>query len=342
MKLLRLFLISAFEDRRGGATLEACLILPVIISALLFGLSTVQTVTAVNCIDRALYKTSRLLSDYGILYHEYGIAELENAALSKLGSLITEKTGDGTGNSILTGFFGLRECAESFDDLMYTQMSEVIFNRYLKEDPLVKNGYVRLEKISLSGSSFFNGSDDIELYASARIFGFVKIGSSIKTRAWIRGNNPLLSLNESGITVWDMTNFARGKVLRTIFGSNLPYDYPVVAIFDEKTGAATMIKSLDFTAPSYRTGTGIEKEIREMIKKFGAFNTTDGYQLRDGYPEIKPGSIKTKKLLLILPMNEMSEVQSAALSKIITYAVSERIQVELIGYQKSSKYFTSE
>lgn len=326
----------------GSSTLEACIIMPAIISVLLFFIFLLQTVTALNCLDKAMIKTARLLSDYGILYHEYGLKELENKALSKIGSFLEEKTGSSEGGSVLFKFAGLRECAASFDDVLYTQMSGTICRFYLDKDPLIKDGYIKLDNLSFNGSAFYNIGDDIELYASAKVFGRIRIGTSIKTRAWIRGNDPLLSIDESGTTVWDLTNFARGKILRTIFGGNLPYDYPVISVYDKATGMATMIKSLDFTGPYYESGKNMEKELKEMISKLDKFDSTDGYTLKDDYPVIETGTIRSKKLFLVMPLNELSEKQAEALRNTIIYAGSKGINLETVLYQRSSRFIKSE
>jgi hypothetical protein len=331
-------LIDSIERNEGSCTVEACIILPVLISVLLFMIYVIRAVTALNCLDNAVLKTARLLSDYGILYHEYGLEELENSALEKIGELINEKTGDSTGTSVLFRFASLRDCAAYGDDLLYSKAAETICEYYLKKDPLVKNGYVKLDKLSFSGSTFFNKSDDVELRATARLFNFVKAGTSVRARAWIRGDNPLLAIDESGLTVWDMGNLQRGKILRTIFGANMPYDYPVIAIYDESKGEATVIKSLDVTAPYYNRGKGLERELTEMIEKFRKFETTDGYAIREGYQIIKNGDIKKKKMTLVMPTNEPTQFQMGVINSCMVKAASYNISLEIVTYQRSNRY----
>lgn len=326
----------------GSASLETCLLMPFIIGILLFGLRIVQTVTAVNCLDRALYKTARLMSDYGLLYHEYGLEQLENDALSAIGGFIEDKTGSGTAGNVLFRFFFLRECAMGADDLLYSGASKTICEYYLEKDPLIKNGYVRPESLSFAGSRFFNGGDDIELYASFRLFGWLKVGSSVKCRAWIRGNDPLLALNDSGVTVWQLNNFARGKILRAIFGGNLPYDYPVLSAYDEKKREAKVIKSIDLTAPYYKSDKELNKEIRDMIDKFASFSNASDYQLKPGYPVITSAMISSRRLTLIVPENDISYAQSQILNNCMVYSYSKEIIFEVIPYQRSNRYEKAE
>ena len=51
--------------------------------------------------------------------------------------------------------------------------------------------------------------------------------------------------------VWMLSNFERGYSLRNTFAGNLPPSYPVIAKWDNNT--ATSIKSIDLTAPGYRS-----------------------------------------------------------------------------------------
>ena len=342
MKYLKRLLTKTASEKNGSCTLEACIILPAVISVLIFMLYVIRSITAVNCLDNALMKTARLMSDYGILYHEYGLEELENTALEKIGSYLKEKTGDDTGNNVLFKFFSLRDCAAYGDDLLYSEAAKIICNYYLSKDPLIKNGYINLKDLSFSGSKFYNSGDEIELKVTCKVFKIAKIGSSVRTRAWIRGDNPLLALDESGVTVWDLGNLKRGKILRSIFGANLPYDYPVISIYDSSGKSATMIKSIDLTAPYYNSGRGLEKEIKEMIDKLRKFETTDGYNMRDGYLKISRGEIKSKKLLLVVPTNGFNDFNGTVLNNILVYASSNNIKVEMVTYQKSNKYIKPE
>ncbi len=324
----------------GSVSLETCLLMPVIIGVLIFGLRIVQTVTAVNCLDRALYKTARLMSDYGLLYHEYGLEQLENDALTSIGNFIKEKTGSSTAGNVMFRFFFLRECAMGADDLLYTEASQKICEYYLNTDPLIKNGYISADKLSFSGSKYYNGNDDIELYASYRLFGWLKVGSSIRTRAWIRGNDPLLSINESGVTVWQLNNFARGKILRSIFGGNLPYDYPVLSAYDENKREATVIKSIDLTAPYYQSEGNLNKELREMIDKYVKFSNAADYQMKPGYPLITSDMIASRRLTIIVPENDITYAQSEVINECMVYSYSKEIIFEVIPYQRSTRYQT--
>ena len=224
------------------------------------------------------------------------------------------------------------------DDLLYAQASKKICEYYLDKDPLIKNGYVKSDSLTFEGSKYYNGNDDIELYASFRLFGWLKVGSSVRFRAWIRGNDPLLSLSESGVTVWQLNNFARGKILRTIFGGNLPYDYPVLSAYDEKTREAIVIKSIDLSAPYYQNERELNKELHDMIDKFAKYETPLDYQFKPDYPVITADMISTRKLRLIVPENDITYAQSQTMEKCMIYCASKGIIFDVITYQRSDRY----
>jgi hypothetical protein len=99
-----------------------------------------------------------------------------------------------------------------------------------------------------------------------------------------------------------------------------------------------MIKSLDFTGPYYASGKNMEKELKEMINKLDKFDSSDGYELKDDYPVIKNGMIRSKKLFLVMPLNELGEKQAEALRNTIILAGSKGINIETVLYQKSSRF----
>ena len=316
--------------------MEACIIMPVIMLVMLFGLRLIQAYTAVNCLDRAVLKTGRLLADYGLLYHEYGLETLENRALEHIGANISERTGDSTGMQILSGFADLRACAQTGDNLLYSEAAGIVCRYFIGKDGIVKSGFIDLSDISFSGSRFFDAGDDIELYAKARFSGRIRIGTSVKVRAWIRGNDPLLSLNESGITVWQLGNFARGKIIRALFGGNLPYDYPVVCAVEK--GEALMIKSLNTTSSSYSGGKKFEQELKSMIDRLSDFKGGNMDNIAEkGYRVFSPAEIRTRRLLLVIPEEGFNDFQAGSMQSIMAYAASKGVVLEPVAYQKALK-----
>lgn len=105
-----------------------------------------------------------------------------------------------------------------------------------------------------------------------------------------------------GDELWMLDNFSRGKAFRDRFGANLPEFYPTIACFDQ--GKATMIKSWDLTAPSYRAPGYLEKQFLEAGNKLTAFKGSTEYDIG---PQ-SAGDILHRELLVIVPENSPMHV----------------------------------
>lgn len=318
--------------RRGAVTVETALILPVILFVLIVQIKICQLVCAQSVLDNAVMETAEIMSDYAVLYHEYGIAQLENAAISEIGVSLSGTALGNLGSGLVMKIIDLRGCAETGDNYLYQAAAAEICKVILSEDPLVKCGFIKYENLSFSGSRFFDDSENIELHAAFKVFGRVNVGTNICVRAWIRGDNPIGSITASE-SVWKLNNFARGKIIRSLFGANLPYDYPTIASFS--SGRATMIKSLDHTKKTYQSGTELEKEVKSMIDKLRDFSGTEDTPGVDEEYIISSDKIKSKKLLLVMPTNELNEKQNEALLRIVTYAGSYGIEMEITLFQEA-------
>ena len=111
--------------------------------------------------------------------------------------------------------------------------------------------------------------------------------------------------------------------MRDIFGGTLPYDYPVIAAYSNGTGIS--IKSLDHTAASYQTGNHFETTIRQMIDKLADFQGK----------EDKP--VTSRTLILVMPENKMTVQQNSSMSRILSYAVTKNVFLDIQLYQESKK-----
>lgn len=308
--------------RKGSVTVEAALLMPVIITVILFFLWIFQLLCMQNCLEHAVLQASQDLRKYAVIYHEYGVAQVEHKLLEQLD------------DAVANSFIDLRGAAQSGLDSVYTLAVEQLITYYLNRDPFVRSGYLKYDGLSCAGSVFFDGNDDIELRTQCKA-AHVVVGTSLRFRGWIRGDHPIASITESGVSVWSFDNFTRGKILRDVFGGDLPYDYPVIASF--KDGTAVMIKSVDITKSSYSDGRRLASEVQGMIAKLSAFKGTQGNSQVSVSLQISESEIQTRKLLLVLPENPMTQEQSLALVKVLTTdAVLKNVQVEIKLYQTSS------
>lgn len=313
----------------GSVGLETALVMPWVLFVILFFVRLLQSVCAQNCVDRAAARTADLLEKYAIVYHEYGVGALEKTVLERFCAENRAEAG------ILQRCGILGNLSEPVNNAAYRKTAELIFRYYVEQDAWIRCGYVRLSEVDCGESRFFeNGGEDIFLCVKCRACGFLRIGTSLRFRVWIRGDYPFTALAESGISVWTMHNFTRGKIIRDVFGANLPYDYPVIAYF--KDGEARMIKSMDITKATYRDAAAFKRELEEMLSRFAAFSGTKGNPAVAEKLQIAAADIRKRTLLLVFPTNRMTEEQSRALLNVMTAdAALRNIQIEIHLYQEA-------
>ncbi|HZK29360.1 MAG TPA: hypothetical protein VFD19_03985 [Clostridia bacterium] len=132
--------------------------------------------------------------------------------------------------------------------------------------------------------------------------------------------------------IWGMSNFDRGAALRKIFGGHLPQFYPVVAAWDGREAVA--IKSMDWTAPSWSSANAVERRISRFIDELAAFEGAGG----EG-PSL--GDIRARRLILVIPNNEVSWKTDWLLDKWRGQALASGVTLDIRSYGTSYVYQTS-
>jgi len=133
--------------------------------------------------------------------------------------------------------------------------------------------------------------------------------------------------NILSLSIWEKDNFYRGKVIRQMYGANLPENFPVVAIYENSM--VTMIKSINHTTETYQKSQAFEKTIKKMIDELCRF---EGASL--GEINIRKKDFAQKRLLLVCPENEFTVTHSKSLENLMSYAASKLIVLDLRRYQK--------
>ncbi len=150
---------------------------------------------------------------------------------------------------------------------------------------------------------------------------------------WIAG---LFNVNENGegenrSGIWELSNFERGVEFRRLFGGHLPVFYPVIAAWDGTE--ATSIKSMDWTAPSYASSLQVEKRIARFVSELAVFEGTGG----EGPA---PGSIRRRRLILIIPDNDISWKSHALLDRWRAAAAQKGVVLDIREYGTSHMHGT--
>ncbi len=150
---------------------------------------------------------------------------------------------------------------------------------------------------------------------------------------WIGKDSTESETDKDGI--WLLDNFSRGKKFRALYGANLPYDFPVIARFSN--GEALSIKSVDFTAPTYVEAAAIRDLITTEINRLAGFTGAD-YERTAQTIHIRLDEIKSRRLLLIIPDNCKTENLTALLTEMGEQAAQCDVDLEIVRHGSSYRY----
>jgi hypothetical protein len=130
-------------------------------------------------------------------------------------------------------------------------------------------------------------------------------------------------------TIWSMPNFDRGLEIRRIFGGNLPATYPVLAGWNGHEALA--IKSMDWTAPSWSTASAVKSRVNQFVNNLAACEGSG-----DGGPS--PGEIQSKRLVLVIPDNEVAWKSEGLLASWKAEALLKGVTLDIREYGTSHAY----
>ena len=135
--------------------------------------------------------------------------------------------------------------------------------------------------------------------------------------------------------IWQLDNFSRGQILRQYFQANLPYDFPVIARWSN--GEATVIHSVDLTAPTYASSSEIRSVVHEKLAKLVNFM---GYMYqKDGEMiHIKQDDIRTRRMILVVPANYDHERIWPVLTELQSEASDNGMKLVIETYGESGRY----
>ncbi len=320
--------------KAGGICLEAALVMPVV---MLLILSVVLRIVAAESsirIKGALDRTASELSLILCLCDLYQSCEtgrdLEDAAQSM---------DDG-----LAGLLGDDLIADAVKDLALDMASSVMLS------PLICERFEQWLDLADDGlSSWRRLTGDYCLYldwdvdhnslwlSMSYVFKtpFGEMPQSIKSVVPIWSGSVRDDDKTYAGEVWLLDNFTRGRMIRSAFGGNLPFDFPVIAAF--AGGTAVSIKSMDLTAPSYADNGAVRERVNSLITDLASFSGTRYVRDKTNI-EIAPGDILARKLLLIIPENYDQERLQPVLTQLQQHAFNVGIVMEVHPYGESTRY----
>lgn len=144
----------------------------------------------------------------------------------------------------------------------------------------------------------------------------------------LEGDNPKNTSND----IWSLNNFSRGDRFRDIYGTNLPKTYPVIDSNDN--GNVSSLKSIDLTAPYYKSKSKITKTIKADIDQLSSFNGTDKVINGKNY---SVRNIKGRTLTVVIPGNSPADRKNT-IESLSEYAKGKGVNLVIKEYGKSTKY----
>lgn len=329
------------KNDSGSVTIETAVVMPAFIGVLLFFISLFQITAAENILNFTALKTADKMCKWAPIYKNLLIDNAQDVIFEGIKDEIVGEFGDAL-NSELDNFimsiFDLRKIGEYSMDYIYGFTAQKMCESSIEDNVLIKKGIVDIKNVNLYKSNFFHKDTNfIDLIAICDVDTYlpfdVKISSEVKCFAWGSGVMPHISVKEetevdsSTESIWKADNFTRGQVIRQMYGANLPDTFPVIAAFDN--GMATMIKSINHMATTYQKSSVFEQTVRRMINDLSRFEGGEA-----GNIKVKSKDIYCKRLLLVLPENDLSLSQQKALENLMRYATSKLIVLDLQRYQK--------
>ena len=150
---------------------------------------------------------------------------------------------------------------------------------------------------------------------------------------WLGFSQPVAG--ESDDDIWQQDNFSRGQLLRTRFGGNLPYDFPVIASFSG--GEALMIKSADLTAPTYQDQETVRSLFAAQVQALSRFENAN--YIRDDFSlQITPQMIAKRRLLVIIPENCSQSWLDELIGDMQAMASQAAVGLDVVRFGRSSRY----
>jgi len=121
---------------------------------------------------------------------------------------------------------------------------------------------------------------------------------------------------KGGGSLWQLPPFARGSVIETQLGANLPRGFPVIDRF--QNGVATSIKSINLAAPTYQDAATLARTVKRYVDTVAAYQ---GHVRPWGGVAIPPGQITAREFQLAIPGGNLPAAQQAVL-----HAAAQRAQ----------------
>lgn len=347
------------QSRKGSLSLEAALVLPVILLLLISFLGMQSAITAEIKLKGALDRTAAELALLSPLAQAIGPILAESDA-----STVDSTQGESAGGTILIADleqavgeiipgFSLEDLARDFllDASSTAVLGQVLQQRI--EYWLQETGTGQSTDSGSAASQWEKQLADRRIYLDWRVTQkqlWLCLSYRLSTPlGWtdrqIRSIVPLWFGDLDAIiasdgeladgSVWLLDNFTRGQIIRREMGGDLPYDFPVIARF--AGGEAIMIKSLDLTAPGYQQLDTLLDQAGSYLDALAGFKGAT-YERPDKVVIVEPDEIASRRLILVVPANASQSWLGDAWSELNRQALAMGVVLQIVTHGDSTRY----
>jgi hypothetical protein len=359
--------------QRGSVTLEAAIAMPIYICVAVAIAFILKCVCVHEQIQHAISQASLEIAGTSYIYGLAGALELQreaegaaNRAKDKAKDTIMKTWGlESWAPAALTDYAA--EQLDSAAENLIKGANSAVFSRYAKgvaqkyllggsgsesgdegggAEPASLGVAGGLDGLDFAGSAYLaDGSEDVVIMVTYKMrapifiralseFTFVQKACA---KAWLYGESgaPAAGGEDADeFDIWALGNFERGKKIREIFHANLPQSFPGISAYEG--GTATLIKSLDTTAASYQSAKIISQAIGGYVGDLAGYAGQEKPWGSDGIV-IKGEDIRARRLVLVIPKNDIAPEISAAIDACAQEALASGVylQVERYGTKKT-------
>ena len=349
----------------GAVSLEAAISLPIFICVVVAFSFLLCCVQVQERIQHAITQAAVEIAGTSYLYGLSGVQSLQQEAETVAKAKADQAT-DAVKRAAEFEQWAPQDISETVDEqlelmtseaisvvnsIVFSQFAKLTVSKYLSAN--TEAGKTNTEQflqsmnvidgiggLDFSGSTFLaDGSDQIVIRVryslKAPIFiptlSIFHIEQEAYARAWLY-REPKAEKREEAeekFNIWSLPNFKRGEKIQEIFHANLPFQFPGLSSFE--SGTATLIRSLDTTAKSYQEPKKLKSQVDSYIRQL---NQYEGQEVPWGDEKIviRKEDINIKRLVLVIPENDISAEANAVLNDCIRTARSEGVLLVVERY----------
>ncbi|QKE82876.1 putative T7SS-secreted protein [Arthrobacter sp. NEB 688] len=127
------------------------------------------------------------------------------------------------------------------------------------------------------------------------------------------------------VQIWDKVGpLRRGIMVEAHHGGNLPGGFKTIDIWDERSGSATSVKSMDLRAPTYSSDASVRSTLKGYVDSMADFEGA-----RRGEVRITRFDVTSRNLLVVIPPQASTPAHHAIVESMQEYARSVGVTMTL-------------